>query len=207
VSLPRLPPKELEDYHHHSYSQTSKEDYSLLKCYHPVALLECLGKFLEKVVVKCLSHNITALQLIPMLQFGAHPFSSMIDTGLCLTHNIEMAHTLGRVCSSLLFDIQGFFDNGNHGRLMALIKSLGFMPKICRWAASFLKDRSICLWFNGFTSEEIELEMGTPQGSPVSPVLSIIYTSPLLHLARRWTDALYMMYIDNGSVVMARTFV
>jgi hypothetical protein len=139
-----------------------KEDYSLPKCYHPVALLECLGKLLEKVVAKCLSHDITALQLIPTLQFGACPFSSTTNAGLCLTHDIETAHTLGGVCGSLLFDIQGFFDNVNHGRLMALIKSLGFMPEICRWAASFLKDRSVQLWFNGVTLEEIELELGTP---------------------------------------------
>jgi hypothetical protein len=29
-----------------------KEDYSLSKCYLPIALLECLGKLLEKVIAK-----------------------------------------------------------------------------------------------------------------------------------------------------------
>jgi hypothetical protein len=42
--------------------------------------------------------------------------------------------------------------------------------------------------------------MGTPQGSPISPVLSIIYASPLLHLAKRWTDAAYMMFVDDGNI-------
>jgi hypothetical protein len=42
--------------------------------------------------------------------------------------------------------------------------------------------------------------MGTPQGSPISLVLSIIYMSPLLHLARKWTNALYMMYVDDGNI-------
>jgi hypothetical protein len=51
-----------------------KEDYSLPKCYRPVALLECLGKLLEKVVAKRLSHDIMALRLIPTSQFGARPF-------------------------------------------------------------------------------------------------------------------------------------
>jgi hypothetical protein len=161
-----------------------KEDYSLPKSYCPVALLDCLGKLLKKIVTKRLSHDISALCLIPTTQFGAHPFSSTIDVGLCLTHDIETAHALGGVCASLLFDIQGFFDNVNHGRLMALIESLGFAPKIYRWAASFLKDRVVQLQFNGFTSEDIELEMGMPQGSPVSPVLLIIYASPLLHLVK-----------------------
>jgi retron-type reverse transcriptase len=101
----------------------------------------------------------------------------------------------------LLFNIQGFFNNVNHSRLTALIESLGFTPEICRWTASFLKDRSIHMQFNSFTSEEIELEMGTPQGSPISPILSIIYTSPLLHLAKQWTDTSSMMYINDGNII------
>jgi hypothetical protein len=48
-----------------------KEDYSLPKCYRLVALLECLGKLLEKVVAKRIAHDITALSLIPTTQFGA----------------------------------------------------------------------------------------------------------------------------------------
>jgi hypothetical protein len=78
-----------------------------------------------------------------MTQFGARPFSSTIDAGLCLIHDIETTHALSRVCSMLLFDIQGFFDNVNHNRLIVLIKLLGFAPETCRWVSSFLKDRSI----------------------------------------------------------------
>jgi hypothetical protein len=177
-----------------------KEDYSLLKCYCPVVLLECLGKLLKKVVTRCLSHDITALKLIPTMQFGARSFSSMIDAGLCLTHDIKAAHTLGGVCSSLLFDLQGFFNNINHNRLTALIDSLGFPPEFGRWAASFLKDRSVHLQFNSYTSNEIDLEMGTPQGSPISPILSIIYASPLLHLVKHWTNSSFMMYVDDGNI-------
>jgi Reverse transcriptase (RNA-dependent DNA polymerase) len=139
-----------------------KEDYSLPKCYRPVALLECVGKLLEKVIAKRLTHDILAHNLIPATQFGARPFSLTINAGLCLTHDVETTHMLGGVCGSLLFDIQGFFDNVNHGRLTALISSLGFAPKICKWTASFLKDRTVQLCFNGFTSEDIDLELGTP---------------------------------------------
>jgi hypothetical protein len=177
-----------------------KEDYSLPKCYQPVALLECVGKLLEKVVVKWLVHNILAHNLIPSTQFSAQPFSSTIDAGLCLTHDIETAHALSGVCGSLLFNIQGFFDNVNHSRLTMLISSLGFTPKICRWTASFLKDRTVQLHFNGFTSEDIDLELGTPQGSPVSLVLSIIYMFPLL-LARCWKDMSFLMFVDDGNIL------
>jgi hypothetical protein len=177
-----------------------KEDYSLLKCYHPLVLLECLGKLLKKVVMRCLSHDIAALKLIPMMQFRARSFSSTINAGLCLTHDVEIAHALGRVCGSLLFDLQGFFNNINHNRLTALIDPLGFPLEIGKWAASFLKGRSVCLQFNSYISDETDLEMGMPQGSPISPILSIIYASPLLHLVKCWTDSLFMMYVDDGNI-------
>jgi hypothetical protein len=75
----------------------NKEDYSLPKCYRPIALLKCLDKLLEKVIAKHLTFDITSLSLIPSSQFGACPHSSTVDAGLCLTHDVESAHTLGSV--------------------------------------------------------------------------------------------------------------
>ena len=40
--------------------------------------------------------------------------------------------------------------------------------------------------------------VGTPQGSPVSPVLSAIYTSPLLTLQKGWNNSTLGMYVDDG---------
>jgi hypothetical protein len=40
--------------------------------------------------------------------------------------------------------------------------------------------------------------VGVPQGSPISPVLSVVYTSPLLHLMRAWFNSSMRMYVDNG---------
>jgi hypothetical protein len=177
-----------------------KDNYSLPKCYRPIALLECLGKLLEKVVARHLTYDITMLSLIPFTQFGTCPHSSTIDAGLCLTHDIEMAHSLWSICGTLLFDIQGFFDNVNHAWLVALVKSLGFPTELTNWISSFLSNRTIQLWFNNFTSEDIDLELGTPQGSPISPILSIIYTSPLLHLAKTWEHATLHMFVDDGNI-------
>jgi retron-type reverse transcriptase len=48
--------------------------------------------------------------------------------------------------------------------------------------------------------DSIELEMGTPQGSPISPVLAIIYASPILHLAKKWDNTTLSMYMDDGVI-------
>ncbi len=61
-------------------------------------------------------------------------------------------------CCILLFDIKGFFDNVNQGRLNPLMDSLGFPRNICGRTCSFLDDRPFRLSFNGATSD--------PQTSP-----------------------------------------
>jgi hypothetical protein len=177
-----------------------RSDYTLAKNFRPISLLECLGKLLEKVVAKLIYRDMTKHNLIPTTQFGGRNASSTLDAGLALLHDIQSAHQAGLRAGILLFDIQGFFDNINHERLVTTFTGLGFAPELVSWCRSFLKDRTVRLKFNGKTSDPFDFTVGTPQGSPVSPVLSIIYTSPLLYRMRNWNKAALGMYIDDGVI-------
>ena len=53
--------------------------------------------------------------------------------------------------------------------------------------------------FNGIMASEQDQPVGTPQGSPVSPVLSALYTSPLLSI-NGTEDTTLGMYIDDGVI-------
>ena len=181
--------------------KAGKTDYSLPKSYRPVALLECLGKLLEKVITKRILHDVGAHDLLPTNQFGTRPHSSMIHAGLALTHDIAMAHAKGSCCGSLQLDIQGFFNNINHDRLIHTFHILGFAPEICQWLTSFLSGRTVQLRFNGFVSDPIDIAVGSPQGSPISPILSSIYTFPLLQQANRWSDSRFYMYVDDRNIL------
>ena len=178
----------------------NRADYTLAKNFRPISLLECLGKLLEKIVAKLIYRDMANYDLVPSTQFGGRNASSTLDAGLSLLHDIQSAHQTGLKASILLFDIQGFFDNINHERLIKIFADLGFATELVNWCRSFLKDRTVRLRFNGQTSDPFDFEVGTPQGSPVSPVLSIIYTSPLLHKMRRWANSSLGMYIDDGVV-------
>jgi hypothetical protein len=139
--------------------------------------------------------------LVPTNQYGGRMASSTVDAGLCLTHDVQNTHAAGLRTGICLFDISGFFDNVNHPRLVQLISDLGFAPEIVKWCGSFLADRRVRLKFNGALSDPMDSEVGTPQGSPISPVLSVIYTSPLLHKVREWSKATLGMYVDDGALL------
>jgi hypothetical protein len=177
-----------------------RADYTLAKNFRPISLLECLGKLLEKVVAKLIYRDMSKHALVPSTQFGGRNASSTLDAGLTLLHDIQAAHQTGLRTGILLFDIQGFFDNINHNRLIQVFTDLGFAPELVGWCRSFLKERTVRLKFNGKTSDPFDFTVGAPQGSPVSPVLSIIYTSPLLHKMRAWTNSSLGMYVDDGVI-------
>ena len=180
--------------------KAKRADYTLAKNFRPISLLECLGKLLEKVVAKIIYREMDKYALVPTTQFGGRNASSTLDAGLTLLHDIQAAHQSGLRTGLLLFDIQGYFDNINHERLIHLFANLGFAPELTSWCRSFLKDRTVRLKFNGKTSDPFDFTVGTPQGSPVSPVLSTIYTSPILYKMREWTNASLGMYVDDGVI-------
>ena len=49
---------------------------------------------------------------------------------------------------------------------------------IC-WTKSFLTDRKLQLVIDGDNNQDKEVETGIPQGSPVSPILFLIYISEI----------------------------
>lgn len=178
----------------------NRANYTLAKNFRPISLLECLGKLLEKIVAKLIYREMNKHALVPTTQFGGRDASSALDAGLTLLHDIQAAHAAGLRTGILLFDIQGYFDHINHERLIQTFTDLGFAPELVRWCCSFLKDRTVRLRFNGKSSDPFDFAVGTPQGSPVSPVLSTIYTAPLLHKMREWTNTSLGMYIDDGVI-------
>ena len=49
-------------------------------------------------------------------------------------------------------------------------------------------------------STTFNITHGMPQGSPLSSILSVLYTSPLLTLTEQWTHCDLTMYVDNGMI-------
>ena len=84
-----------------------------------------------------------------------------------------------RKVSTLFLDIKGGFDNVNASFLCGMLKARGVIPYLVSWTRSFLSDRTCHLLDQGSPKIFAPVSVGTPQGSPVSPLLFVIYVSRL----------------------------
>jgi len=80
----------------------------------------------------------------------------------------------GKKVSTLFQDIKGGFDNVNPATLSNRLKSKGVNPYLVSWTRFFLTGRSCWLLYQGSPKVFAPFSVGTPQGSPVSPLLFVI---------------------------------
>jgi hypothetical protein len=181
-------------------NKPNKPDYSVLKAYCPITLMECTGKLLEKIITKCINTDIEAHDLLPMMQFGSCPHHNAIDMVAGLVYKIQGTIKTGHAGALLLFNISGFFDNINPQHTIAILCNKGFPPMVCECTLSFLTEREVSIKIGDYSSEPFPILGGTPQGSPLSPILSALYMSSLLEMVKGWEHSnlslLYMWMME-----------
>ncbi len=152
------------------------------RSYRLIALLSCLGKSLERIVAKCLGHITLKHGLISPLHFGAIAGRSAVDAVAKLTHEIEKVFQNQEVLTVLAFDIKGAFDRVLKAWLTKRLWEQNILITLIRWVASFLKERTVAIRLDGQTAKQEVIEIGVPQGSPVAPILFMLFTAPLFKL-------------------------
>jgi hypothetical protein len=113
---------------------------------------------------------------------------------------VESTIKVGRVGVVVLMDISCFFDSLDPSLMEEILLHLGVDPYTAAWTRSLMADREVTLHVNGFTSDGFKPRWGTPQGSPASPIISALFTSPLLHATAGWDHADFSLYVDDGAV-------
>lgn len=116
--------------------------------------------------------------------------------------------------SLVKFDIKGFFNSIPRDRLLQHLERLGIPTTLRTWISNFLTDVSARFKVDGFLSEAFDLDNGIPQGSPLSPILSILFTADLLPYVRRYlslhghlhnsskTLEDLFLYVDDGLFIV-----
>jgi len=173
-----------------------KEDYTSLNAYRPIALLNTLGKLLESIVATRLRSISEENSLLPNSQYGARPNRSTTSALFILQERLRLAKSYSLVPSLLALDVQKAFDNVSHERLVHNLRAKRVPTAITKWVSSFLANRSTTVQLGDYISEEKEIEVGIPQGSPISPILYLFYNAPLLESL----EGLYLSLSPTGFV-------
>lgn len=153
-----------------------------VESYRPITLLSCLSKLLEQIIKHRLILFAETHHLFPKNQAGFRKGRCTTDNLLHLTEDVSTNLYHSRKTALVVFDIKQAFDSVWHHSLWFKLKKMGILDYLWQWCKAFLSGRKSLIDLNSFTSETFELHRGTPQGSPLSPLLYILYTSDSLTL-------------------------
>ena len=178
--------------------QKPRKDPASVKGWRPIALLSCLGKGLEHLVAWRIAHLAMTRGLVSPQQIGALPGRAATDLVGCVVYDLETARDLGMAATMVTLDVKGAFDGVLHNRLIQRLQEQGWSPTLVQWIGSFLTNRRAQVKYPGGTTMPTLLMCGTPQGSPLSPILFLLYMAEGLMAGNPWRR---FRYADDIAVV------
>ena len=141
-------------------------------------------------------------------QLGGVAQRSTEDAGVFLTHLVQAGWAKSLKTSIIAFDITQFFPSLNHSMLTSILSHFGFANCIVDFFSDYLVGRSTQYSWNSFLSGACDADVGMRQGSALSPILSILYIAPLIHIFEHRAQALnldtcILSFVNDGVTTLS----
>lgn len=146
----------------------------------PISLLPTDGKLLESMVAAWMSAFLEGRHLLPENQYGFRPHRSAPDIPLRVAQRIFDNRTHHHKTIVVALDVKAAYDSVWHDGLISKLLLLPLPVNLTGWMVDFLRDRKLQARVAGFLSRAVTVNCGVPQGSPLSPLLYILFTADLL---------------------------
>lgn len=141
--------------------------------------------------------------LIDIWQIEGRLKRSAVDACLMIACIEDGAKHKELTTSTFYMDMKGAFNNGYLKCLLNTMIEQDLPLPLQKWVVSFLRNRTARLTFNGDTEEMSPVSTGIPQGSPMSPILFLLYLPPLYDkLEKKHPEAICASYIDDVSILV-----
>ena len=107
---------------------------------------------------------------------------------------------------TLVFNISQFFSSLNYYLLLWILGKTGSDPKVIQFFSNYLISRKTWYFWNSFSLQFFNVNIGMGQGSVLSSILSVIYLAPTLHILENHLQILkisvsILYFIDNGLLI------
>ena len=145
--------------------------------YRPISLLSCLGKLLERIMKQRMMNVLNRRNILPQHQAGFRSKKSTMYNIVRLESYAHSQKKQSKHVAAIFFDIKAAFDAVWHDGLIFKCNELRLPQYLIKYLVSFLDKRTAAIELDNTLSRLFTLNSGTPQGSPISPLLYILYTA------------------------------
>jgi len=177
-----------------------KPSYESPSSFRIIVLIRTISTVLERIIAARLLAAARLKGLLHSNQCGSLPGLSTYDACLTLTNDVKTLQRRRLKVSSLFLDIKAGFDNVDNTTLACILREGRIPPYLVSWVSSFLGERICTLIFQGAPGTPSPVNVGAPQGSPISPLLFLLYVSPLHFGIPR---GLIIGYVDDFALTVA----
>jgi len=177
-----------------------KPDYCTPPSFRIIVLLETISKILERLSALRITAAARSLGLLHPNQCGSLAGPGCFDAVATLTHEVRHLQAASFKVSTLFLDIKGGFDNVCANKLASILAKGGVSAYLVAWIKSFLSGRQCRLTFQGAPKVFCPVALGRPQGSPISPLLFVLYVASL---HPTMPHALAISYVDYLTITVS----
>jgi len=174
--------------------KSGKPDYRTPASFHIIVLLETVSMILERLSALSLASAARSLGLLHPNQCGSLAGLGCFDIVATLTHEVHLLQAASFKVSTLFLEVKDGFDNVCANKLASILTRGGVSAYLVAWIKTFLSRHQCRLIFQGAPKVFGLVAVGTPQGSPISPVLFVLWLASL-HLTI--PQGLAISYMDD----------